>query len=285
MKETIIISPTTQNKRIDCVCADVFPAHSRSAWSKWGTFMLNEKAVPGKTKTKSEQRWQVSIRVPESDWKDLPPWNVPLNILHDSETYLVVEKPVGVSSHPSASDPSTQTLVNALVAHFGDKLAQNELRPGLAHRLDKDTSGALIIAKTDDTLRHFQTHWNEVEKYYRATIQGTPKSEKGIIVGDIARHPKDRKKMAVVADGEGKSAKTGYEIDWSEGQISHLICQLFTGRTHQIRVHLTAIGHPIIGDKIYGSTPAKRMMLHAERLCFTCPDTQEPISVRCPAPF
>ena len=221
--------------------------------------------------------------------------SLPLDILYEDPDVIVLMKPPGMAVHPGPGTPD-RTLVNALIAHCGDSLSGigGVRRPGIVHRLDKDTSGLLVAAKTD--LAHqglaadFASH--VIERAYLAVVWGIPSPRSGEIEGAIGRHPTNRKKMAIVARG-GKPALTRYRVVRPLGRGASLVeCRLATGRTHQIRVHLTALGHPVIGDPVYGRpTPARlallspaqqqaaramgRQALHAYRLGFRHPRSGE----------
>jgi 23S rRNA pseudouridine1911/1915/1917 synthase len=222
---------------------------------------------------------------------------LPLDILYEDSDLIVLAKPPGMAVHPGPGTPD-RTLVNALIAHCGESLSGigGVRRPGIVHRLDKDTSGLLVAAKTD--LAHqglaadFARH--DIERAYLAVVWGIPAPRSGEIEGAIGRHPTNRKKMAIVSRG-GKAALTRYKVVRPLGLGASLVeCRLATGRTHQIRVHLTALGHPVIGDPVYGkATPARlalltpaqqlaarslhRQALHAYRLGFRHPRSGEPM--------
>ena len=222
---------------------------------------------------------------------------LPLDILYEDPDLIVLAKPPGMAVHPGPGTPD-RTLVNALIAHCGESLSGigGVRRPGIVHRLDKDTSGLLVAAKTD--LAHhglaadFARH--DIERAYLAVVWGIPAPRSGEIEGAIGRHPTNRKKMAIVSRG-GKAALTRYKVVRPLGLGASLVeCRLATGRTHQIRVHLTALGHPVIGDPVYGkATPARlamlspaqqlaarslpRQALHAYRLGFRHPRSGEPM--------
>lgn len=282
--------------RIDALCASLFPKISRSRWTKHGSFKCHGVAKTCKTKVKSGETWSVSCE-PESSGDHLEPWDTPLEVLAEGKSWVVINKPYGVSVHPSSSENSQQTVVNALVYHFGQNLAENfdEIegrqvpRPGLVHRLDKTTSGVLLVAKTNAAHKYFQDHWPEFEKTYAAIVQGRPPAT-GKIESGIARDPYNRTKM-VATRSEDKWSVTEFETIKTAGgndvkaSSSHLKVIIRTGRTHQIRVHLSSIGFPIIGDELYDGPSAKRIMLHAESLKFTDPDTDKEMVVQAEASF
>lgn len=186
-----------------------------------------------------------------------------LHILHEDDDLIVLEKPAGLVVHPAPGNPD-RTLVNALLAHCGDRLSGigGVARPGIVHRLDKDTSGLMVVAKTDRAHRALsaQLEARTLTRVYRALVWGVPAERQGTIEGNIGRNPADRKKMAIVKRG-GKPALTQYKVvDVLAGAISLVECRLATGRTHQIRVHMAALGHPIVGDPAYGGTATARRL-------------------------
>ncbi|MCF7905854.1 RluA family pseudouridine synthase [Candidatus Gracilibacteria bacterium] len=288
MKKEFIITASESGQRIEVVCAQKFPEISRSQWQKNGIFKLRimndelriknskekncEKEMLGKTKVKEGEAWEVSCSVADTAPCRLQEWDAPLRVLRDSKTWVAIEKPEGISVHPSSSDPSPQTVVNALVHQFGTKnLSVEGERPGIVHRLDKVTSGVLLVAKTNATHRYLQEHWKEVEKVYYAVVQGTPPL-RGRVEAGIFRDTQDRKKMAVSLDARARDAVTYFERVGTRHGVSLLKIKIPTGRTHQIRVHLSSIGFPIVGDEKYGGPKADRVLLHAHSLTFPDPD-------------
>ena len=227
------------------------------------------------------------------------PENIPLDIIYEDEELLVINKPAGLVVHPAAGNP-TGTLVNALLYHCGESLSGigGVLRPGIVHRIDKDTSGLLVVAKNDASHRALAAQLEDHSLYreYHALVKGGMRAEEGTVSLPIGRHPIDRKKMAVIRDGlhSAKEAVTHYKLLKPYGEISYLSLRLETGRTHQIRVHMAAIGHPLVGDEVYGkvTTPfEKRHMslldgqaLHAKCLSFIHPKTKERVRFECPLP-
>jgi 23S rRNA pseudouridine1911/1915/1917 synthase len=203
--------------------------------------------------------------------------DIPLSVVYEDKELIVIEKPAGLVVHPAAGNPDG-TLVNALIGHCGDELIGigGEARPGIVHRLDKDTSGLLVAAKTERAMtslaKQFANH--TIERAYYALVWGSPRAREGIIEGQIGRSPFDRKRMAVLRGG-GKLARTRYKVlenfGPAERPIASLIeCRLETGRTHQIRVHMTHLGHPLIGDPQYGrARQAPRARTTAEEIAFT----------------
>lgn len=189
---------------------------------------------------------------------------IPLSVVHEDADLIVIDKPAGLVVHPAPGNPD-RTLVNALIAHCGDSLSGigGEARPGIVHRLDKDTSGLMLAAKNDEAHRHLARQFAEhsLERAYSAVVWGVPRERSGEISGNIGRDPRNRKRMAVVERG-GKPAVTRFKVRRALGVHAALLeCRLTTGRTHQIRVHLAALGHALVGDPLYG--PGNKRKLHA----------------------
>ena len=225
------------------------------------------------------------------------PEDIELDILYEDDDLLVVNKPAGLVVHPGAGNP-TGTLVNALLAHCKDSLSGigGVKRPGIVHRIDKDTSGILVVAKNDFTHTRLSEQFarHSIERIYDAFVWGYVRNTAGVVSGNIGRSSTNRQKMAIVKVG-GKHATTHYErvAVFGQGVASHIKCVLETGRTHQIRVHMSSLGHSLIGDAVYGNPPkgapefAKyfpRQALHAGYLGFVHPVTQEQMSFEAPMP-
>ena len=212
---------------------------------------------------------------------------IPLEFLFEDDDLLVLNKPAGLVVHPGAGN-RTHTIVNALLHHCTSLSGiGGKERPGIVHRLDKETSGCLVVAKNDATHQHLSNQFaeREVKKIYLALVSGILKRTRGTIDAPIGRHPVQRKKMAV-APTRGRLAKTDYRVLQSGGGVSLVQCEIHSGRTHQIRVHLHHIGHPVIGDSLYGKKmpTAPRQMLHAWKLGFTHPRTNERLNFEAPIP-
>lgn len=229
------------------------------------------------------------LRLPETTEVPLVAQDIPLDVVFEDEDVIVVNKPRGLVVHPAPGHPDG-TLVNALLWHCGSSLSGigGEKRPGIVHRIDMDTSGLLIVAKNDmaHAALSAQLADRSLSRVYEAVVHGTPKQETGTISAPIGRHPADRKRMAVVPNG--RPAVTHYRVLERFRGFSHIQCKLETGRTHQIRVHMEYIGHPLVGDLVYGhKRPEKGLSgqcLHARRLRFIHPRTGLPVELECPLP-
>jgi 23S rRNA pseudouridine1911/1915/1917 synthase len=245
--------------RIDKFLFDRLPHTSRNriqVAAKAGNILVNQKAVKPNYKVKPLDEISIVLPYPVREI-ELIAENIPLDILFEDDEVIVVNKPAGLVSHPGYGN-YTGTLVNALMYHFEHlpKRSENHYgRPGLVHRLDKNTSGIMVIAKTEHSLTHLSKQFYDrtSERTYYALVWGSPKEEKGTITGHIGRSAKDRKVFQVYADGsQGKHAVTHYEVIKNYSYVSLIKCKLETGRTHQIRVHLKYLGHPLFNDTEYG---------------------------------
>ena len=278
-------------ERIDRYLAERCPDFSRSYLQKLlkeQAVSVNGKAVKANYKVQSRDR--IILEIPEAEKADILPEDIPLDILYEDDYLLVVNKPKGMVVHPSAGHMEG-TLVNAVMAHCGDHLSgiNGVLRPGIVHRIDKDTTGALLVCKDDAVHRDLAEQLKEhsIKRRYRAVVWGNLKEDQGTVEGPIGRHPIDRKKMAVNYKN-GKDAVTHYQVLERFGQNTYIECRLETGRTHQIRVHMASIGHPLLGDSVYG--PSKNpwklqgQTLHAMVLGFRHPVTGEYMEFTAPLP-
>ena len=243
-----------------------------------GKVKVNGNLATKKTKLKNGDT--VSVEVPDPIVYDVTPENIPLDIVFEDNDILVVNKPKGMVVHPAAGNYSG-TLVNALMYHCGDSLSgiNGVMRPGIVHRIDKNTSGLLMVAKNDNAHRQLASQIKEhsFKREYEAVVYGNIKEDSGTINLPIARHPVKRKQMAVVEGG--REAITHFEVIERFQGFTHLRLRLLTGRTHQIRVHLSFLGHPVAGDEVYGPkkviTSLKGQCLHAKKLGFVHPVTHE----------
>jgi len=231
----------------------------------------------------------ITLTVPQTQSVSITAQNIPIDILYQDQDIVIVNKPCGMVVHPAAGNEDG-TLVNALLYHIHDLSGiGGEIRPGIVHRLDKDTSGLILIAKNDKAhiAMSEQFKSRSMEKHYRAVAFGSFSSDSGLIDAPIARHPIDRKKMAVVPDG--KPSQTEWRVMERLKGATYLDVHLLTGRTHQIRVHMQSLGHPLLGDKIYApniktSVRIPRLMLHAYSLAFTHPVTGKSMQIEAPLP-
>lgn len=234
------------------------------------------------------------IRIPIVENKPPQAQDLPIDVIFEDDSIIVINKAHGMVVHPANGNESG-TLVNALLAHCDGELATaaGEQRPGIVHRLDKDTSGCIIAAKTDEAYFSLNKQFAErsTDKRYFAVVQGHPESRDGTIFTNIGRHPIHRQKMAVIDPPNGKSAITDYEVvdDLAESDSSLVLCTLHTGRTHQIRVHMLHLGHPIIGDPIYAKPNRQlakpgRLMLHAFQLSINHPRNHKRMDFEAPLP-
>ena len=255
--------------------------------------LVNGRAVKASFKVKADD--EIKIIIPPVEETEIKAENIPLDIIYEDDDVILVNKPKGMVVHPAAGHTSG-TLVNALMYHCGEDLSgiNGELRPGIVHRIDKDTTGVIIACKNDNAHRKIaeQLAVHSITRRYHALVYNCIKEENGTIDAPIGRHPTDRKKMAINRQ-YGKNAVTHYEVIENfhvrnSNGYSHVICRLETGRTHQIRVHMTSIGHPLLGDEVYG--PQKNpfhlegQALHAEVLGFVHPTTGKYMEFHAPLP-
>ena len=289
----LLVTSGESPKRLDIFLANREPALSRSALQRLieeGQIRINGRRVKPSQKVKPGDR--IVLEIPRPQPLELKPEPIPLNVLYEDEALLVLDKPSGLVVHPAPGHWSG-TLVNALLHHFesaGGSLSSigGKERPGIVHRLDKETSGCLAVAKNDfahlELSRQFAAR--TVEKIYLALVAGKLRRGSGTIVAAIARHRVHRKKMTIAREG-GREARTDFKVVRSGGDASLLECRLHSGRTHQIRVHLQHLGHPILGDLVYGGRRAgnfSRQMLHAWKLGLDHPRTKERMHFEAPLP-
>ncbi len=221
--------------------------------AKGGNIYVNGQAVKSNHKVKANDQVKVLFEHPPHEYL-LTPEDIPLDIVYEDQELLVVNKPAGMVVHPGHGNYAG-TLINALIFHFDNLPLNNNERPGLVHRIDKDTSGLLVVAKTENALSHLSKQFfhKTSEREYLALVWGDVKEDEGIVEGHIARHPKNRLQMAVFPEGDqGKEAVTHYKVLERFGYVTLVSCRLETGRTHQIRVHMKFAGHPLFNDERYG---------------------------------
>lgn len=277
--------------RIDRCMSEKCPQLSRSYIQKLlkdGRICVNGRPV--KANYKVQERDQILLSLPELKDPDILPEEIPLDILYEDEDVLVVNKPKDMVVHPSAGH-TEGTLVNAVLAHCKGNLSgiNGVMRPGIVHRIDKDTTGALLICKNDEAHRDLAEQLKEhtIRRRYRAIVAGNLKEDEGTVDAPIGRHPVDRKKMAI-NHKNGKEAVTHYRVLERFGNATYIECRLETGRTHQIRVHMSSLGHPLLGDETYG--PSKNpyhlqgQALHAMILGFVHPRTGVYMEFTAPLP-
>ena len=275
-----------KNLRIDKFLSEQLPDQSRSYLQKLlkeGNVTVNEKTVKANYKVQLSDT--VKLELPEPECPDILPEDIPLDILYEDNDLLVVNKPKGMVVHPAAGNDDG-TLVNALLHHCGDSLSgiNGIIRPGIVHRIDKDTSGLLIVAKNDIAHQGLaqQIKEHSFTRIYEAVVYGNMKREEGTVDAPIGRHPTDRKRMAVT-DKNSRNAVTHYKVLKRYDGFTHVQLKLETGRTHQIRVHMAYIGHPVAGDPVYGVkkviTSLNGQCLHARVIGFVHPITEEYIEI------
>lgn len=278
-------------ERIDSFLAEQYPDMTRSGIQKLiegGNIMVNDK-VPAKN-YKLRQGDRLVLCIPDPVLPEALPENIPLDIAYEDDDLLVVNKPKNMVVHPATGNYSG-TLVNALLYHCGDSLSgiNGVLRPGIVHRIDKDTSGLLIVAKNDFSHRLLaeQIKEHSFTRKYQAVVYGNFKTDSGTVDAPIGRHPTDRKKMTVT-EKNSRNAVTHYRVLGRYNGFTHLELTLETGRTHQIRVHMASIGHPVAGDPVYGPkkviTSLQGQCLHAYYISFVHPRSGETITLSAPLP-
>lgn len=273
---------------------------SRSAVAKLiddGKIAVN--GVPVSKKYSVKPGDEIDVDEPEVEEYDVEAEDIPLDIVYEDDYIIVINKPKGMVVHPAPGNYSG-TLVNALLYHCRDSLSGigGVARPGIVHRIDKDTSGLLVVAKCDEAHAALsdELKYHGITREYRALVSGGFKCDTGTVDYPIGRHPQDRKKMAVIRDGQhtAREAVTHYTVLERYGEVSYLALELETGRTHQIRVHMSYTGHPLLGDEVYGGGRTRfegrhpklfaGQALHAVRLSLTHPKTGERMTFECPLP-
>ena len=295
---TYTVKKEDVGKRLDSYLSEVADL-SRSAAAK--LIEAGAATVNGKTSEKKysvKENDEIDLTLPEAEEYEALPENIPLDVVYEDSDIIVINKPSGMVVHPAPGN-YTGTLVNALLWHCKDSLSGigGVMRPGIVHRIDKDTSGLLVVAKNDASHRALSEElgYHGIEREYHALVRGGFKETAGTVDLPIGRHPVDRKRMAVIKSGENaRDAITHYEVIRPYGQITYLRLKLETGRTHQIRVHMSYLGHALLGDEVYASTKTvfekqhaplfDGQILHAKRLSLTHPRTKERMTFECELP-
>ena len=282
----MILEASMDGERLDAFLSRSAEGLSRSAAQKLiadGNVLLNGR--PARKNDRLRVGDSVELTIPEPREVDIAPKQMPLDIVYEDEDVAVINKPKGLVVHPAAGHQD-DTLVNGLLYALGDDLSgiNGELRPGIVHRIDKDTSGLLAVAKNDlaHTVLASQLKDHSMARTYEAIVCGVLKEDSGTVDAPIGRHPSDRKKMCVT-QRNSKPAVTHWEVIRRYRGYTHIRCKLETGRTHQIRVHMAYIGHPILGDTVYGHKKPElgqsSQCLHAGVLCFAHPRDGHPVMV------
>ena len=287
----MILYADIAGERLDAFLARSVEDLTRSAAQKLleeGLVLRNGK--PGRKNDKLNPGDSIEYTIPEPKEVDIAPVEIPLDIVYEDDDVVVLNKPKGLVVHPAAGHQN-DTLVNGLLYALGDDLSgiNGELRPGIVHRIDKDTSGLLAVAKNDFAHRMLASQLKDhtMARTYECIVCGSLKEDSGTVDAPIGRHPSDRKKMCVT-QRNSKNAVTHWEVIGRYRGYTHVRCKLETGRTHQIRVHMAHIGHPILGDTVYGHKKPElgqsSQVLHAGVLCFRHPRDQRPVIVAAPLP-
>lgn len=281
-----------EGERLDKYLSVIYPELSRSFFQKIikdQGILVND--VPEKANYRIKSDDVVCVNFPDAVQTAIEPENIPLDILYEDPDVLIVNKPKGMVVHPSAGH-YTGTLVNAVMYHCADSLSgiNGEIRPGIVHRIDMDTTGSLIVCKNDDSHVKIaeQIKAHSVNRIYEGIVCGVVKDDEGTVSGAIGRHPTDRKKMAI-NEKNGKPAVTHYKVLKRFDKYTYMQFKLETGRTHQIRVHMASIGHPLLGDAVYGTAKSafkhlQGQTLHAKTIGFIHPSTGEYLEVSAPLP-
>ncbi len=291
-KRTFEVCEKLNNQRIDKGVAEFFGDLTRSYVKKLtdeGNILINGKKAKASSKLLCGDR--VEINLPDPEPVGAEAQDIPLDIVYEDDSLLVINKPRGMVVHPAAGNYDG-TLVNALLAHCGSSLStiNGVIRPGIVHRLDKDTTGLLVAAKGDAAHLALseQLKTRTLKRRYFALVHSNIKEDGGTVDKNLKRSPSDRKKIAVCTAGEGRSAVTHYSVLERFGRYTYINCDLDTGRTHQIRVHMRWLGHPIVGDKTYGVKNEEfnlvGQLLHAGKIGFIHPKSREYMEFTVPLP-
>ncbi len=278
--------------RIDKYLACHLPDLSRSHIQKLirdNLVIVNQKPVKANYRLSLYE--QIEVRIPKPEEPEILPENIPLDILYEDADIIIVNKPKQMVVHPAPGHASG-TLVNALIYHCGSDLSgiNGVMRPGIVHRIDMDTTGSLLVCKNDMAHQKLAAQLKEhsITRIYEAIVHGNIKESEGTVTAPIGRHPTDRKKMSIHTKN-GRSAITHYQVLKRFGEFTYIRCRLETGRTHQIRVHMASIGHPLLGDRVYGPSKCpfgglEGQTLHAKTLGIVHPRTEEYLEIQAPLP-
>jgi len=287
----MVLYADLDGERLDAFLCRRVDGLSRSAAQKLiQDGLVRRNGCPAKKNDKLKPEDAVEYTIPEPKEVDITPTEMALDIVYEDEDLLVINKPKGLVVHPAVGHQD-DTLVNGLLYALGDDLSgiNGELRPGIVHRIDKDTSGLLAVAKNDlaHTMLASQLKDHSMARTYEAIVCGSFREDSGTVDAPIGRHPSDRKKMTVT-QRNSRHAVTHWEVVRRYRGYTHIRCRLETGRTHQIRVHMAHIGHPILGDTVYGHKKPElgqdSQVLHAGSLCFSHPRDGRPVMVFAPLP-
>jgi 23S rRNA pseudouridine1911/1915/1917 synthase len=296
MPETFTVPEGVYRSRADKALATAFPDHSRVAWQRaldGGHVKRDEQVLTRRDQVSAGD--VITYEAPEVTPLDLQPADIPLDVLFEDEQLLVVNKPAGMVVHPGAGTKG-DTLVHALLSHCAGSLSGigGVERPGIVHRLDRETTGAIVVAKTDAAHRGLAEQFAErdLHKEYLALVSGIPRLLSGVVDQPIDRDKRHRHRMTI--SEEGRPARTDWELveKFDISRVSLFRCLIHTGRTHQVRVHMKSIGHPLVGDRTYGWRPhqaklpveAERVMLHAHKLTLVHPITEATLELEAPIP-
>jgi len=290
MDDTLHCTAEQQADRLDRWLAVQWPDFSRARWQKAlasGLVQVNGSIAHASDQVRTGDKIEARLPPAAPAPANVAPENIPLDILHEDEHLLCLNKPAGLVVHPAAGHWQG-TLVNAVLHHCGPVTAGgHSLRPGIVHRLDKDTSGCILVAKTDYALTALARQFAErtAQKTYLAVVRGIPRTSAGSVNGAIARHPIHRQRMSISRQPGARAAETAWRVLCSDGKLSLLECRPKTGRTHQIRVHLKHLGHPIAGDRTYGGgADYPRQLLHAWKIAVIHPATGDLMEFTAPLP-
>ncbi len=297
----LVLPATAAGLRLDRALAIALPQHSRERLKALvgGGRVTGPAGILWDPALKVKGGEALALTIPEPRPSETIAQDIPLTIVYEDDDLLIVDKPAGLVVHPAAGN-FDGTMVNALLHHCAGRLSGigGVARPGIVHRIDKDTSGLLVVAKTDPAHEHLSRQFaaHSVERCYTAIVAGVPVPPAGRIEGSLARSSANRQKIAIVPEGRGKRAVTHYRLVRAFRHAAEIECRLETGRTHQIRVHMASIGHALLGDATYGRTPGslagmlkdlgfQRQALHAATLGFVHPVTQEKLSFQSSLPL